>query len=167
MATITLAKGTANRVATADIYKKPEGTVYFTVDLVDAAASKGSALATGDVIQAIGVPGNSYVSKCFTKVTELADVTTLNFDVGFAGDADLFVDGGGMTSGTGSAGEFSTNHQSAAVTGTLSTLTSTYDTIDVTLMTFSGTVPTTGQLTIFASIVDLTAQAGSNIADVQ
>lgn len=168
MATVNETKGGVNRVGRADIYGKPKTVVYAILDLVDAAATKGSALATGDVIQVIGVPGNTYVDKCFVKVKELADVDTFHFDVGFGGDADLFVDEGGMDASLGSAGELDiSKHQTAAVTGTTSKFTSTYDTIDVTIMTFSGTAPSTGQLVIFAELVDLTAEAGSNIADVQ
>jgi hypothetical protein len=166
MATVDMTKGGSGRTARAALYGKENARPYAVIDLADVATEKGSAIATGDVIQAITVPGNSYLNTCFVKVVELADCTTFNFDVGFAGDADMFVDGQGMTSGTGSAGELVT-HAAGAIVGTLSRLVSANDTIDITIMTFTGTAPTTGQLAVFADITDLTAEAGSNIADVQ
>lgn len=173
MVTITMARGSATSSATglAALYGRPTKTIYVIVDLVTEAARKGSALATGDVIQAIGLPANTVVTRCYSRVIEAADVSTLNVDIGTGNDADLYVDEGSLASlgllqptnhanGNYFAGTF------GSATGTLA-FTGTYDTIDVTLMTFSGTVPTTGQLAVFAEIMDLTVPAGANIADVQ
>ena len=72
MATIALTKGSATAVGSSQLYGKPVKTLYFIYDLVDAVASKGSALAAGDVIQGLGIPGNSWVQSVAVKVNEAA-----------------------------------------------------------------------------------------------
>jgi|TARA_R110000824_G_scaffold167291_2_gene344215 hypothetical protein len=162
MATIALTKGSATAVGSSQLYGKPVKTLYFIYDLVDAVASKGSALAAGDVIQGLGIPGNSWVQSVAVKVNEAAaEATTLNFDVGFAGDIDMY---GDHLDATSAAMQVPT---ALNFTGTASQLTTTYDTIDIQIDTYTGTTLATGQITVFATIVDLSAQAGSNIADVQ
>lgn len=172
MSTVTLPRGTvgAGGASQAALYGRPQKTLVAIVDLVDAAATKGSALAQDDVIQSIAVPANTRINSVYVRCIEAADVGTLNVDVGLGTDVDLYVDGQSMTT-TGllqptahAVGNFIPSTISSP-TSTFA-FTSTYDTIDVTLMTFTGTVPTAGQLAIYADVVDLTTPQGANIAAV-
>lgn len=173
MATITIPRGTVGSTTSAPsaLYGRSSQTLVTLVDLVNAAAVKGSALATGDVIESVAVPPNTRINWCYTRVLEAADVATLNVDIGLGTDADLYVDGASIAS-TGllqptnhAVGAFWTT--TFATTSSTFAFTGTYDTIDVTLMTFTGTVPTTGQLAVYASVDFLTDPQGANIADVQ
>lgn len=176
MSTITIPRGTASAggKGIAALYGRSSKTLVTIVDLVNAAAVKGSALAQDDVIQAVAVPANTIINKVYCRVLEAADVATLNVDVGTGVDADAFVDAGSLAS-TGLLLPTAVAQGVSVVqaaTGTVSfvgtlNFTGTYDTIDVTLMTFTGTVPTTGQLAIFVDITDITDPQGANIADIQ
>lgn len=173
MATITLPRGTVSTSGKAPsaLYGRPSQTICTLVDLVNAAAVKGSALAQDDVIQAVAVPPNTRINWSYTRVLEAADVGTLNVDIGLGTDADLYVDGQSIAS-TGLL-QATTHAVGAFFSSTFATTTSTfaftgtYDTVDVTLMTFTGTVPTTGQLAVYVNVDFLTDPQGSNIADVQ
>ena len=180
MANITLPRGTAASTATgaqASLYGRSTKTIYAIVDLVNAAAVKGSALAATDVIQAVGIPPHSVISKVYCRVIEAADVATFTVNVGIAGGSE-YVSGGqmnatGLLTPTTIAQGRPTGITQAA-TGTITTAnvgtfnyTSTYDTIDVTIASFTGTVPTTGQLVVFVELMDTTVPAGANITDIQ
>lgn len=162
MATITIPRGTvaAGGAASAPLYGRTVQQKTVIVDLVNAAAVKGSALATADVIQTVAVPAHSAILGVYTKVLEVADVSTLNFDVGLGTDVDLYVDEGSLTT---------LGRVNPLMVGFTSSLnyTATYDTIDVLLMTFSGTVPTTGQIEVNVIVAQFPDNGGANIADIQ
>lgn len=158
MANVDLRKGTSTGKGTANLYGKPVKTVYTLIDLVKAAAVKGSALATGDVIQALRIPIGTRVLFAGAKVIEACDATTLNFNVGTSGDAARFV-AAGIGAWSQPAGTFAVFAGSA---GTLN-IANAAESINVTIGTFTGTVPTTGVLAVFADIADYSEFAGANI----
>lgn len=162
MATITIPNGTvgAGGYASAALYGRTVQTKTKIVDLVNAAAVKGSALATADVVQSVAVPAHSVILGAYCKVIEAADVATLNVDIGLGTDVDIFVDGASILT-TGRL-----NPETGNLTSSL-LWTATYDTVDVTLMTFSGTAPTTGQIEINVIVAQLPDNGGANIADIQ
>lgn len=162
MATVTIPNGTAaaGGKAVSALYARSTLVLTKIVDLVNAAAVKGSALATGDVIQSVAVPAHSAILGVYCKVIEAADVGTLNVDVGLGTAANLYVDEGSLTT-TGRLNPIMANLVSSL------NWTATYDTVDVTLMTFTGTVPTAGQLEINVIVAEFPDNGGSNIADIQ
>lgn len=161
MATITIPNGTAaaGGKAVSPLYARTPLVLTKIVDLVNAAAVKGSALASGDVIQTVAVPAHSAITGVYCKVLEAADVATLNVDIGLGTDVDLYVDEGALTS---------TGRLNPIMAGMSSSLnwTATYDTVDVLLMTFSGTAPTAGQLEVNVVVAQFPDNGGSNIADI-
>ena len=161
MATITIPNGTAaaGGKAIAPLYARNTLVLTKVADLVNAAAVKGSAIATGDVIQTVAVPAHSVILGVYAKVLEAADVSTLNVDIGLGTDADLYVDEGSLTT---------TGRLNPVIAGMSSSLnwTATYDTVDITLMTFSGTVPTAGQVEVNVIVAQLPDTGGANIADL-
>ena len=181
MATITIPQGTAGAAGSgqAALYGRPTHTTVKIVDLVNAAAVKGSALAQDDVIQAVAIPAKSYIKSVFVRCIEAHDVDNIRIDVGTGVDVDAFVDAQLMTLGNGgicapTEGGMGRSTITQASTGTLTNANSTgtlnimatYDTIDVVLASFTGTAPTTGQLAVFVEWVDLSTPAGANITDV-
>lgn len=178
MATITLPRGTAaaGGAGSAALHGRINKTLVTIVDLVNAAAEGGVTLAYGDVIQAVALPANSIINKVYCRVIEVADVASFNVNVGIAGGNE-YVDNKsilalGLLTPTRAA-QGNPEAISQAATGTIATAnvgtfnyTATYDTIDVSIATFSGTVPTTGQIAVFVDFTDLTTPGGANIADV-
>lgn len=173
MSTITIPRGSASAKGIAALYGRPSKTLVTIVDLVNAAAVKGSAIAQDDVIQAAAIPGNSLIKSVYARVIEVADVATLNVHIGTGADNDAFVSGGdavtlGLLAPTNIAQGVPQMQAAGTFSGFTTTFnyTATYDTIDVTLMTFTGTAPTTGQIAIYVDYVDLTTPQGANIADL-
>ena len=153
MATIsTLISGTghANRTNRRTPYM-----VETYIDLADAVTAKGSALAQGDIIEAIKVPaGTQVLFAGFQKKTAMTGTSTdLTFDFGITGgDVDAFVDGFDFDGA--SVGAYATV-ASAAITP--ATFVTTDDTLDILFATQTGTV-TGGIIRVFAVLVDLSDQ---------
>lgn len=162
MATITIPNGTAaaGGKASAPLYGRQVNVKTKIVDLVNAAAVKGSALAQDDVIQTVAVPANSIILGVYCKVLEAADVSTMLFNVGLGTDADLYAAGAALTT-LGKVGPIMAGMSSSL------NWTGTYDTVDITLATFSGTAPTTGQVEVNVIVAELPDTGGANIADIQ
>jgi hypothetical protein len=181
MATITIPQGTAGAAGQghAALYGRATRSTVKIVDLVNAAAVKGSDLAQDDVIQAVAIPAKSFVKSVFVRTIEAHDVDNIRIDVGTGVDPDAYVDAqlmttanGGFCAPTEGAMGRSTITQAstgtitnANITGTLNFM-GTYDTIDITLSSFTGTAPTAGQLAVYVEWVDLATPQGANITDV-
>lgn len=120
----------------------------WTVDLAEAAVTKGSALAVSDVIQALYVPAGSVVLFAGVQVMEAMTGTSTDatIDVGATSlsDPDKYVDGFDLDGAA--AGAYATV-ASAAVTP--ASFFPAADTIDVTIATQTGTI-TGGKIRVFA-----------------
>lgn len=121
------------------------------IDLADVATEKGSAIAQGDVIQAIHVPAGSYVQFAGLQVMEVMTGTstdaTLDFGV-TGGDVDAWVDGFDLDGAAAGA-------YAAAATASITpaqTFFAAADTLDLLVATQTGTI-TGGVLRAFAVIV--------------
>lgn len=161
MATIALATGTTTGKGLAALYGKPAKQLYKLVNLVDISTVKGSAFAQTDVITTLRVPAFSVVICPRVRVLEVADVGTLNVDVGMASaltaSTNNIIDEGNLCT----LGLLA----NAGATALVTTIdTSTMTDVSVTIMTFTGTVPTTGVFAISAIVLDMSQFEGANIA---
>lgn len=118
-----------------------------TFDVADWIAAKGSALASGDVIQAMDIPAETYVLAAAAEVLTAFDGTTPTGDLGYGGSVDVFADGGDLaTLGYLALG---TNGKASASAKFFTTA----DTLDLKLA-FSGNV-TEGVVRIVAVMADV------------
>lgn len=151
MATVNLANVlSAGTSPSQDANVKKAYQFWVEIDLAEAAASKGSALAQGDVIEALRVPPNTLVEFVWAKkVSAMTGTSTdLTFDIGFTGgDVDNYVDGWDFDGAA--VGSYSTplGVQEPVIV-------STSDTIDILFVTQTGTV-TGGKLIVGAQLVDI------------
>ena len=69
--------------------------VQTVVNIATALSDKGSALAAADVIPAIAVKKGTCILNAGIEVdtAQTSDIDFLNDDIGYGGDADVFVDG--------------------------------------------------------------------------
>ncbi len=123
------------------------------IDLADVVTAKGSAIAQGDVIQAIYVPAGSIVLfagfQQMTVMTGTSTDATIDFGV-TGGDVDCWVDGYDLDAGTALA-------YAAAATASITpaqTFFATADTLDLLVATQTNTI-TGGKLRVFAYILDV------------
>lgn len=158
MATIDLTLGNpAQEAHVAEHTTKRPYSVERVVDLAVALASKGSALATGDVIQVFDVPKNTLLHGAIAKVEAVTEATGATFDLDVAGGDD-FIDGATLTTvgwcavGSNGLAPFGANT-------VLPVLTS--DTIDMTLyLGGAGTAISTGKIRVIAFMTDVSELAG-------
>lgn len=118
------------------------------IDFAEALDEKGSALASGDILQALDVPVKHAVMAAVVHPVTAADATALTLDVGFASspesDPDNFVDGFDATqTSTDGVPIFSVQGYTTAAT-----------TVDVKLASLTGTL-TSGAVDLVVWIVDL------------
>ena len=121
-----------------------------TIDFAEALAEKGSALAQGDVIEALALPAGTLVlSGGVQVVTEHTGTSTdLTLDVGFTGgDVDAFVDGFDYDGAAVGA-------WAGPVVANLPLVNTTADTVDILLVTMTGTT-TGGKLRVWAWVADI------------
>jgi hypothetical protein len=134
-------------------------SIWQEIDLAAAVTAKGSALAQGDVIEALRIPADSAILFVWAEKTaaHTGTSTDLTFDIGITGgDVDNYVDGWDFD---------------AAVVGTYGTpigvqepvILASADTIDILFATQTGTV-TGGKLVVGAQVVDLTRKSRGVIA---
>lgn len=148
MATISLATDTGTVRPSRNKVKMPY-IVEATVDLAVAATTKGSAIAQGDVIEALNVPAKTVVMAAGIEViTAMTGTSTdATIDVGFTGgDVDNFVDGFDLDGA--SAGALSGNGVQEPI------VVSTADTVDILVATQTGTI-TGGKVRIWAVVADI------------
>lgn len=149
MATIALANLGTSDVAAAPTQFTTVSNVYVEVreiDLAEAVTEKGSALAQGDIIQAVPVPGGSLLLGGGIKVTSVMTGTSTDttIDVGITGGtADALVDG------------FDLDGASANATSLANPMEVQYiaanDTVDILIATQTGTI-TGGKVQVYAII---------------
>ena len=153
MATISMAStGTGHGQRTN---KRTPYLVEWYIDLADAVTAKGSALAQGDVIEAIKVPAGTQVLFAGLQVIEEMEgsSTDATIDMGITGgDVDAFVDGFDLDGAA--AGAFASP---ATASITPATFVTTADTIDLLIATQTNTI-TGGVLRVFASLLDCSYQ---------
>lgn len=122
-----------------------------SIDLDDAEAEKGSALAAADVIQAIDIPPGSVVMAAGIEVTTAqSGSSVLTLDLGITGvEADNFVDGFDLVAAV--AGDY------AATPAAFQPLVvgNTADTLDVLIASLT-TTNTGGVIRVWAIIGDIT-----------
>jgi hypothetical protein len=160
MATIDFAvEGSAgNHPSRASNVKVPY-LVEVEIDLAEAVVSKGSALASADVIQAIAVPADTVIlfggASCKEEMTGTS--TDLSLDIGVTGvDVDAFVDGWDFDAA--SAGDYAT------VVGVNEPIfVTTADTIDILFAAQTGTV-LTGVIRVFAMLLDVSDAKAPGLA---
>lgn len=87
----------------AGLYQRPTatpGVVSIIIRGADAAATKTSALAAADIIEAMTIPAGTSVGFVTMNVLTADTGTTLTFDLGTTATGDLYVDGAdGTTTG--------------------------------------------------------------------
>lgn len=129
------------------------------IDWAEVLVAKGTALADNDVVEAITVPAGHVILGVGAQVMVAANGTTLTCDIGVTGvDVDEWVDG---IDAKATAGTYWTP---LAVTPD-QTMISTADTIDVLLLTLTGTV-STGKLRVFAWLLDVSAKAAPGLVAI-
>lgn len=152
MATIDLSNGLGTGHP-AILTRTVPYVVRTTIDLAEAATSKGSALAAADVIQAIDVPVGTVILFAGIKViTASTGSTVLTLDLGVTGiDADNFVDGYDYFAAV--AGDYA---QAPAAYQPI-VIGSTADTLDVLIATLT-TTNTGGTFEVWAVLVDVNSK---------
>lgn len=159
MATITLTTGSSGNTVkgVAALYGKPVRTIYKIVDLTTVQTDKGSTLATNDVIKTVAVGANSVLTFPRVVLLEAANIAAAKISVGLTGSTTNIVQDGSIIGSLG----FVQNGGATALPSSIDC--GTYSTIDVTLASFSGTAPTTGQFVIQATVLDYNSQDGQNV----
>lgn len=161
MATISATTGNAYHVG-ASPYSKVAYLMENEIDAVDLIATKGSALAQGDVIQALDIPKNTILLAAgIIAVTEHTGTSTdLALDLGVTGgDVDNFVDGFDYD-----AAAVDANATPVAYgTGTKPLLFTADDTLDILIAAMTGTW-LTGKLRVWALAVDAGGRDAPGIA---
>jgi hypothetical protein len=161
MATIDLATKLGSGIAqSVHSTRFPINYVEVTLDFAAAVTAKGSALATNDIIEIIDVPAGSYVVAAgWEKLTALTGtVSVLTADLGVTGiNVDAFVDGNDLYASA--VGDYAQNID----TNTGVVIGNTADTIDLVMLTQTGTV-TGGTLRVWALIADISDQRKPGLA---
>ena len=162
MSTIDMTVGTQTGKGRASTYGKPIVTIYRLLDLAKANTKKGTTLASADLIHVIGLPKGTRTLSAGAKVLEAvaktpggSAVAQFLFKVGNTANSSVFV-----TSGDATSVGFAPNNDTNATF--IQTTTST-DNIDVTVFSFSGTIPGAGVIAVFADIADYNEFPGANI----
>lgn len=162
MSTIDLAtEGAAGLHPTRGGNVKTPYLVEVEIDLAAAVTAKGSALAQGDVIEAIPVPADTVIlmggAECKTAMTGTS--TDLTFDIGVTGGVvDNLVNGWDFDGAA--AGDFA-----SPVGVNEPVFINTADTIDILFATQTGTV-LTGVVRVFALLLDVSDAKAPGIAQV-
>ena len=124
--------------------------VQNTVDFAAAVTEKGSALAQGDIIEALSIPAKTLILACGAEVMSgrVGTTTDLTLDIGFTGgNTDFLADG--FDFDAAAVGAFV-----SPIVAELPITVNTADTIDVLLATQTGTL-TGGKLRIWVLLMDI------------
>ena len=157
MATVSPLAGAKGAGKTAS-----RGFVYVEndIDFAAAATAKGSALAAGDIIEAVDIPATSMILNAGVEVITAtsggaADVT---LDLGVTGvDVDAFVDGFDLDAAA--AGAYT---QNAAAFQPI--VVSSADTVDIEIQTAT-TAPTAGKVRVWAVYMDVDGRTNADEVD--
>lgn len=152
MATIDLSNGLGTGHP-AILTRTVPYVVRTTIDLAEAATSKGSALAAADVIQALDIPvGTVIIAAGLKVITAQTGSAALTLDVGITGgDVDNFVDGFDLVAAA--AGDYSVTPTAFAVVN----VGATADTLDVLIASLT-TTNTGGTFEVWAVLVDVNSK---------
>jgi hypothetical protein len=136
--------------------------VSASVNFATATTTKGSALATGDVIQVLDIPAETIVLMAGVEITTVTDGASgvLVFDLGTGDDADAFIDGFDADSGT-AAGTYAQTD----VADFHPLVCQSADTVDITLTFGSGGL-TTGAARVFALLCDISDRNAPGVAAI-
>jgi len=135
--------------------------VEVTVDFAVATTTKGSALATNDILQCLDVPAETMILNAGLEITEATDGAdgALTFDLGTGDDVDVFVDGFDADLNT-AAGTYA---QNAAAFQPL--VCQSAETIDIKTIFGSGGL-TSGKARVFAVLLDVSSRGAPGIAAI-
>lgn len=125
-----------------------------TIDIEEAIADKGSALAAADTIQAIYIPAGTAIlaAGIYVKTAIGGTVSACTLDLGITGgDVDAFVDG--FDFDAASAGAYSA--APAVSANGVVVVGATADTLDILIATLTD-VLSTGELVVWAILQDIT-----------
>jgi hypothetical protein len=134
--------------------------VETTIDMAAAVTTKGTALASADIIQCIPIPAETQIlnagMQCVTVHTGTSSDT--GFDLGVTGNnPDAFVDAFSFDGAV--AGEY------AASAGNGGTVVTATDTLDIVFTAMTGTT-LTGSIRVFAWLADVSDQGLVDATDV-
>ena len=130
------------------------------IDIATAVATKGTALASADIIQCISIPANTLIMDAGIECTEVHTGTSSDtgFDLGVTGNnPDAFVDA--FSFDGAAAGEY------AASAGNGGTVVTATDTLDIVFTAMTGTT-LTGSIRVFAWLADVSDQGLVDATDV-
>ena len=146
--------GTRQWVATPVLYSN-------TIDFAQALVAKGSALAADDIIEAIRFPAGVLILGAGIQTMVVDDATTLTLHLGITGgDIDGFV--ASYDQAAAAAGDYAT---SLFDTTEIHTIMTTADSLDVELVTLTGTL-TVGKIRVWALVVDLNGVLEPGLAQI-
>ena len=161
MATISASTGNALHTAGTPL-SRGAYVKEVLIDAEDLITTKGSALASGDVIECIDIAKNSIVlaAGIIAVTAHTGTSTDLALDLGFTGgDVDNFVDGFDYDA----ASVADNAAQVAYGTGTKPLLVTADDTLDILVQAQTGTW-LTGKLRVWALIVDVSGRNAPGVA---
>jgi len=124
--------------------------VQNTLDFAAAVTSKGSALAQGDIIQALSIPAKTIILTCGAEVMSAMTGTStdLTLDIGFTGgNTDFLADGFDFDGAA--VGAFT-----SPIVAELPLFNLSADTLDILLATQTGTL-TGGKLRVWVVLMDV------------
>ena len=136
--------------------------VSASVNFATATTTKGSALATGDVIQVLDIPAETVVLMAGIEITTATDGASgvLVFDLGTGADADAFIDGFDASSDS-AAGTYAQTDQ-----GDFHPLVcQSADTVDI-VATFGSGGLTSGVARVFALLCDISDRNAPGVAAI-
>jgi len=151
MATVNFTRGSATEgTHVSGLSNRVPYMVERIVDFAEVTTTKGSALATGDIIQVINVPANTLLHGAIAEVLTVDTSTGATFDLDVAAGDD-FIDGGDLNT----LGYPAVGSNGLAPFGANTVLpTSAADTIDMLLNVPGATVPANGKVRVVAWMTD-------------
>ena len=153
MATVDVSNGLNGGTHPSRAIRKEPYKVEVDVNLADATTTKGSALASADVLQVIDVPAKSMVWAAGLEVVTPSD-GDFQIDIGTGDDDDEFVAAYAMAGK--SAGAVAPSLPGIAYVGA-------EDTLDLTIDTLTGTA-TAGKLRVWALVMDVDGKGADEVA---
>ena len=158
MATVDVSNGLNGGTHPSRAIRKEPYKIEVDVNLADATTTKGSALASADVLQVIDIPAKSMVWAAGLEVVTPSD-GDFQIDIGItAVDVDAFVDGFTLDStSTGDMTNLPAAYQPQVVASD--------DTIDMLILAGSSAAPSTGVVRVWAVMQDVSNDLGPDEVD--
>lgn len=155
MADVNLANSSVKHFPSRWANVKTFTLVEAVLDLAEAVTTKGSALASGDVLKIMNVPAESMVFMAGFEVLEAMGGTSTDATVNVSVGSTTFVSGFDLDAA--SVGDYATVADVAPAVVTAA------DTLDVVLGTFTGTI-TSGKLRVFMLLIDVSDRSNPGIS---